>query len=144
MALAERPRWEDIRIAGAIINYFSALAPAVIPDHVVPWPTPVDWSFIRRDTQSIERLRRAKSEFEVLAMHTDKAEERQLFTVWCLACLANDPDRQTEAQEFCRQLLEEDPTNHRAVAWAVARNYDVNLLASERALEEAIKDNDDE
>ena len=144
LALDDRPLWEDIRIAGAIINYFSALAPTVIPNHFVPWPTPVDWSFVRRDNQSLERLRKAKSEFDALAKHADDVEERKLFEVWCLACLANDPDRQTEAQEFCRHLLEQDPINHRVVVWAVARNYAVDLQMSEQALEEAVGDNKDE
>jgi tetratricopeptide (TPR) repeat protein len=143
LALDERPKWEDIRIAGAIINYFSALAPTVIPNHIVPWPPPVDWSFVRRDNQSLERLRQAKSEFETLTIHTNNDEDRKLFEVWCLACLANDPDRQTEAQEFCRHLLEQVPINHRVVVWAVARNYAVDLQVSEKALEEMLGDNED-
>ena len=144
LALDDHPRWEDVRIAGAIINYFSALAPTVIPNHIVPWPTPVDWSFVRRDNQSLERLRKAKSEFEALAVHTDNEEDRKLFEVWCLACLANDPDRQTEAQEFCCHLLEQDPINHRVVLWVLARNYAVDLQVSEQALEEMIRDNENE
>ncbi len=144
LALDECPRWEDIRIAAAIINYFSALAPTVIPNHIVPWPTPVDWAFVRRDNQSLERLHKAKSEFEVLTMHTDNEEHRKLFEVWCLACLANDPDQQTEAQAFCRHLVEQDPINHRVVVWALARNYAVDLQVSEQALEAVVGDNDHE
>ena len=144
LALDDCPRWEDVRIAGAIINYFSALAPTVIPNHIVPWPTPVDWSFVKRDNQSLERLRKAKSEFEALTTHTDDEEDRKLFEVWCLACLANDPDQQTEAQEFCRYLLEKDPINHRVVAWALTRNYAVDLQVSEQALEAVVGDNDHE
>jgi hypothetical protein len=77
-------------------------------------------------------------------MHTDDEEDRKLFEVWCLACLANDPDRQMEAQDCCRRLLEQDPINHRVVVWAVARNYAVDLQVSEQALEEAVGDNEDE
>jgi hypothetical protein len=144
LALDECPNWEDVRIASAIINYFSALAPTVIPNHIVPWPTPVDWSFVRRDNQSLERLRKAKAEFDALAKHADDVEGRKLFEVWCLACLANDPDQQMEAQEFCRYLLEQDPINHRVLVWAVARNYAVDLQASEQALEEVVGDNEDD
>lgn len=144
LALNERPKWEDVRIAGAMINYFSALAPTVLPPHIVPWPTPVDWPFIRRDTQSLERLRQAKEEFEALATLTDDHETRGLFEIWCLSCLANDPDRQAEAQAFCCHLLENDPTNHRAVVWALARDYAVDLHASERALKDMIEDHNDE
>jgi tetratricopeptide (TPR) repeat protein len=144
LALEECPKWVEVRIASAIVNYFSVLSPTVIPNYIVPWPYPVDWPFVRRDNQSLERLRRAKSEFEALTMYTDNGEDRKLFEVWCLACLANDPDRQTEAQEFCRCLLAQDPGNHRVVVWAVARNYDVDLRESEQALEEIVGDNEDE
>jgi hypothetical protein len=106
---------------------------------MIPWPEPVDWAFIKRDNQSLERLRKAKPAFEALALHSDREDEsRQLFEVWCLACLANDPDQQVEAQEFCRSLLGRDPTNSRALAWALARDYEVDLLAIERAMESFI------
>jgi hypothetical protein len=49
--------------------------------------------------------------------------------------LANDPDQQVEAQEFCRSLLGKDPTNSRALAWALARDYEVDLPSIERAME---------
>ena len=77
-------------------------------------------------------------------MHTHDEKDRKLFEMWCLACLANDPDQQTEAQEFCRCLLEQDPINHRVVIWALARNYAVDLRESEQALEEIVGDNEDE
>jgi hypothetical protein len=138
-ALNERGKWESVRTASAIINYFSALSPVALPNRMVPWPEPVDWAFIKRDDQSLERLRKAKAEFEGLALHPDREDEsRQLFEVWCLACLANDPDQQVEAQEFCRSLLGKDPTNSRALAWALARDYEVDLLAIEKAMEEFI------
>lgn len=138
-ALNEREKWESVRIASAIIHYFSALPPVAFPNRMVPWPEPVDWAFIRRDDQSLDHLRKAKAEFETLALQPDRDDEtRQLFEVWWLACLANDPDRQVEAQEFCRSLLGRDPTNSRALAWALARDYEVDLPAIERAMEKFI------
>ena len=135
-ALNERGKWESVRTASAIINYFSALSPVALPNRMVPWPEPIDWAFIKRDNQSLERLRKAKAEFEGLALQPDREDEsRQLFEVWCLACLANDPDQQVEAQEFCRSLLGKDPTNSRALAWALARDYEVDLPSIERAME---------
>lgn len=135
-ALNERGKWESVRTASAIINYFSALSPVALPNRMVPWPEPVDWAFIKRDNQSLERLRNAKAEFERLALHPDREDEsRQLFEVWYLACMANDPDRQIEAQEFCRSILGKDPTNSRALAWALVRDYEVDLSAIEKAME---------
>jgi len=144
-ALNERGKWESVRTASAIINYFSALSPVALPNRMVPWPEPVDWAFLRRDEQSLDRLRKAKIEFETLALQPDQDDETcQLFEVWCLACLANDPDRQVEAQEFCGSLLGKDPTNSRALAWALARDYEVDLPAIEKAMEEFIGVNENE
>jgi hypothetical protein len=135
-ALNERGKWESVRTASAIINYFSALSPVALPNRMVPWPEPIDWAFIKRDNQSLERLRKAKAEFEGLALQPYRDDEsRQLFEVWCLACLANDPDQQVEAQEFCRSILGKDPTNSRALAWALARDYEIDLSSIERAME---------
>ena len=144
-ALNEGEKWESVRIASAIIHYFSALSPVAFPKRMVPWPEPVDWAFIRRDDQSLDRLRKAKAKFETLALQPDRDDEsRQLFEVWCLACLANDPDQQVEAQEFCRSLLGKDPTNSKALAWRLARDYDIDLLAIEKAMEESIEVDEDE
>jgi hypothetical protein len=136
-ALNERGKWESVRTASAIINYFSALSPVALPNTMVPWPEPIDWAFIKRDNQSLERLRKAKAEFEGLALQPDREDEsRHLLEVWCLASLANDPDQQVEAQEFCRSILGKDPTNSRALTWALARDYEVDLSSIERAMEE--------
>src|SRR3989442_10020326 len=123
---AERPKWEAIRITHAIVNYFSALSQAVVPHRMVSWPQPIDWAFVRRDDQSLQRLRKAEADFAELASELTRDDDSyQWLGVWRLACLANDPDRQAEAEHFCQSLLMEDPTNHRTLAWALARNYAV-------------------
>jgi hypothetical protein len=139
ISLNEQGKWESVRVASAIINYFSALSPVALPNRMIPWPEPVEWAFVKRDDQSLDCLRKAKAEFEVLALEPDQEDEsRQLFEIWCLACLANGPDQQVEAQQFCRRLLGKDPTNSRALAWALARDYEVDLPAIERAMEKFI------
>lgn len=141
--LAERPKWEAIQVTHAIVNYFSALSQAVVPPRVVAWPQPVDWAFVRRDDQSLQCLRRAEAEFaELSSDHARDDDSRRWLEVWRLACLSNDPDRQTEAESFCLSLLERDPTNHRALVWAMARNYNVDLAASEKALEACIEEDE--
>lgn len=141
---AEQPEWEAIRITSAIIDYASALSPAVIPHHTMTWPQPIDWAFVRRDNESLQHLRRAESDFATLSSDSARDDDlRRWLEVWRLACLANDPDRQAEAERFCLDLLQQNSMNHRALAWALARSYVVDLDTSERALEEALKEDID-
>ncbi len=140
-AFTERPQWEAIRFTRALVDYYSALSQAVTPHHLIAWPQPVEWAFVQRDDQSVQRLRRCAAEFADLALSCDSdSEARAVYEVWRLTCLANDPDRQTEAEGFCQSLLAKDPTNHRVLAWALARNYAVDLSMSEEALEASLKE----
>lgn len=139
-ALELTPRWESVRYTAAMVSYFSALSSAALPDVVVPWPEPVEWALVKRDDQSLQRLRGAAETFWDLASRTDKAkEERHRFLAWYLACLVNDPERQEEAIKQCKSILESDPADYRAIAWGIARNFDIDLDASKVALERLVE-----
>jgi hypothetical protein len=134
-ALELEPRWESLRLAAAMIDYFGILAAPALPTRVVSWPEPVDWSLVKRDEESIGRLRQAANAFQELGENSDKSiADRRILRIWRLATLLNDPDRQEQAAEECRNILREDPANYGAIAWALARNLDVDLTPSEKAL----------
>ncbi len=136
----EKPDWEKIRASEATINYFSVLSPA-IPKQLIDFVQPVDWSLIKRDDESLQRLRRAAEEFKQLASQTERGEkQREYWQIWYLACLANDPDRQSEAQELCSALLADDPTNPQAIIWRTVRNYQIDLSKSQQALEALVQE----
>jgi nucleoside phosphorylase len=145
--LAERPQWESARALAAVVKYFSCLSPSVAPRGFVPWPQPVDLSFVKVDTESQQLLRSLEDQFARLAAETQRGEaERRVNEIWRLACIANAPERQDEAAEFCRELLHADPANHRALLWAVVRDYEFDLGAGEKALGELLEkeEGDDE
>lgn len=140
-ALELAPSWENVRITAATIDYYSALASAVLPERLVPWPHPVDWAFVKRDNESIFRLREAEKVFQGLAIASSKTkEERQILETWRLACLLNDPERQQEATTYCDQLVKANPTHYQAIIWSIARNLDVDLKPSEVALKKIISE----
>lgn len=135
------PRWRSVRFAAAVINYYSSLSPLALPDRLVPWPEPVDWILVKRNDQSLSRLRESAEIFQELAQTTQIArEEKHRFEVWRLACLATVPDRYEEANEYAQVLLQDAPTNFRVIAWIVARNFQVNLEPSRLALEQLVTD----
>jgi hypothetical protein len=132
-------RWESVRLAAAMIDYLSSLSPAALPDSgAVAWPEPVDWHLVRRDDDSLTRLRGAARVFEELTASAEDPEEKRMLQAWRLACLANDPERQVEVRDYCRTILEADPTHYRAVMWAVARGIDVDLGPTEAALRDLV------
>jgi nucleoside phosphorylase len=138
--LIERPGWQTVRALAAVIDYFSCLSPAAVPKGFVPWPQPIDLSLVKVDAESQSQLKKAEEEFAQLAANTQLGEEaRKIHEAWRLACIANSPQRQQEALEYCRALLSEDPANHRASLWAVVRDFDVDFVSSEKALAELLE-----
>ncbi|MCB0252761.1 MAG: hypothetical protein KDI55_03460 [Anaerolineae bacterium] len=136
-----QPTWVAIQYAAAVIDYYSALSPVALPGQLVPWPNPTEWMLVKRDNESLERLSRADSVFTVLSdMPDENARERERLRIWQLASLANLPDRQGAAIQLCTRILATNPASYPAIAWAVARNWDIDLLASQQALEKTVRE----
>ena len=135
----QEPEWVSIKHAGAVIDYLAALSPAALPDWIISWPPPVPWSLLKGEDEAIDRLRSAAENFKEIAAGAED-EERLEAEAWLLACLGNDPDRQGDAADYCKELLATDPTHYPAIAWALARKYPVDLEASLNALEESVEE----
>ncbi|MDQ3917534.1 MAG: hypothetical protein M3348_03580, partial [Acidobacteriota bacterium] len=140
-----KPKWELVRTVEAIINYFETISPAAHPAHYLVWPEAVGWSYLKRDDESLALLTDAGEYFLSLAEkpsqrveETQAVEEKRHIEIWHLACLANHPEHQPRAAEYCQKLLAEYPANHRALAWAANRNYAVDFAVGESALEREV------
>ncbi len=135
-ALGMNPTWRKLQEAAAVIDYYSALSPAVDPWLNFEWPTPPEWQFIRRDDESIAALRRAAECFEALAAAPEITEtERKGLQVWHLAALANDAARETESRGLAKVLLDCDPSHIRVAIWASHRGYEFDRGSVRAALE---------
>ena len=142
-ALEIEPLCVSTQYSYAVIKYFSAISDFAIPERLAGWPEPLDWSKIKSDDESLTKLREAEKIFKRLAeLENDKNdEEKQHIKTWRLACLLNDPDKQDEALNYCKEIIEETPTHLGAISWSVTRNLDIDLLQSVSALNELIKEN---
>ena len=120
-AVAREPDGWATRIALGVVLYTASLAPAAVRGRIAGWPEPCDWNVVRRDDASVARLREAADIFG--SLHEDKQEriDRENLQAFRLACLANDAERQAEAESYCRDILRENGTNAAALAWALAR-----------------------
>lgn len=136
-AVEEQPEWEGINTVKSMVDYYASLSPAALPKHSLSWAEPVAWQFIKRDSESVARLRAAEKHFRALASSGEKSgDQKLLFETWRLACLANDSQRQEEAVNYCKELLDKNPSHPYALAWAITRNFDVDFAPSRVALEQ--------
>ncbi len=134
-AMNEQPHWHNIRVMSAIVDYYSALSSSAIPKQPLSLPDPAEWAFVKRDHESQARLRRAQESFAELSSNSEK-KQRSIMKFWHFASLANDIEKQMEAETLCQTILLDDPSNRFTIMWAIARRYRVDLAASRRVLEE--------
>ena len=122
-ALEVSPGWVSLQYTAAVIDYFSALASAVVPPFVPPWPEPVPSIYALQDDEARGRLRRAAQSFQRIAAAAEFSEgQRCCLETWRIACLAIDLDQQDSFEEEVARILRSNPTHHRVLAWAtVAR-----------------------
>ena len=139
-ALEIEPRWKSIRIAAGMIAYLSTLSPVALPNSIVLWPEPVDWSCVKRDNESLSRLRESAELFRQLAKEAEGYKERQHFEAWRLASLANDPDHQDDAGKYCREIIARDRIHCPAILWALARKFDIKVARSEKKIMRLIEE----
>jgi tetratricopeptide (TPR) repeat protein len=137
-AQALGPKHHSIRLAAAIIDYRSCLAPSADAGPNLTWPTPVRWAFVRRDPPSLDRLRRATAEFAALRASA-VTREAGLLEVWELGCLACDPTRAAEAEAYAQGRLKAAPEDFRVAAWAVERDYQFDRAVVAAAIATAIE-----
>jgi tetratricopeptide (TPR) repeat protein len=141
-ALAREPESWATRVAIGIVLYTGALSPLASHGRIAGWPEPCDWNLVRRDDASVARLREAAEIFGSLCTDRQERIDRETLQAWRLACLANDAERQSDAETYCRDVLKESPTNAAAIAWALARAFPtegtrrvIDPLVASRALE---------
>lgn len=142
-AQAEKPNWQYVRFTAAIIDYYSAVSPTVLPPHLVSYPRPFPFAWTKIDDESQQKLSDAAEEFFRLAKQfkADSQEERECNT-WHFACVANLLGRQKEAIEIGKNLLEKNPADLQILSWFLFRGYEFDYEISLKALEEKEADDD--
>lgn len=139
-ASQEQPEWEGVRLAKAIILYYSSQAAQVLLENPLAFPQPRPWHLIKTDGESRQKRREAGEIFkQILSSERKDEEEIRLFESWYLACLADDAERRIEAVSYAQATLETYPTHVYILIWALGRNIPVDFSHSKLALEEKFK-----
>lgn len=140
--LAQHSQWEMVQHTAAMIEYWSSISPSVRLPRLAGAPAPLGLLGVKSDPDSLSLLKQAEARFALLARETQRGDEqRRMFEAWRLACLANDRAQLHEAQDYCRQLLTDDPAHHRVLLWAVMRDFEVDYQRSAAALEALFEQN---
>ncbi len=140
-AIEIEPKWESVKITEAIIEYYLALSPAVLPNTLLEWPEPISLSIVKNDDESIQHLTNAATIFKnILKNPARKINEKKIFQTWYLASIANNPYKQDEAINYCKSIIKNDPTNYRFIAWTVDRNYKIDIKPCEISLLKLVND----
>lgn len=135
-AQADKPNWQYVRFTAAIIDYYSAASPAVLPPHLVSYPRPFPFAWTKIDDQSQRKLSDAAAEFSRLAgQFKEGSRERRECNTWHFACVANLLGRQKEAIELGKNLLEKDPADLQILSWFLFRGYEFDDEKSLEVLE---------
>lgn len=130
---AEKSHWEGVKIIRAIIYYLSGLVlpPGAVGKNPLAFPLPQPWHLIKTDDDSQRKRRAAAEAFqELLEIKDRNSEQRRILETWLLAALADDQTRQSDALDYCRQLLADDPAHSYALIWAINRNFQIDFARS--------------
>jgi tetratricopeptide (TPR) repeat protein len=125
-AEAKAPAWLSVIYAGSVVRYATTLSP-VTDFAMVVYPNPVARYLVKTDDVSTSMLETALAGLEKLLA---KPFADDIVQIWKLACLANLPGREAEAQHYCRELLDACPVRVAAIAWALERGYAFDRSAS--------------
>ena len=91
---------------------------------------------LKRDDESRTRLQYAEQSFrKLLDTHIQDDEHYRHLESWLLACFACDLENQYRAQQYCIDLLENDPPLAQAIIWAQAREWAIDLTQYEAKLQ---------
>lgn len=140
VSLSQTPNRQNVRLAAAVIEYYSSLSPLALQPDAMAYPHPLNPAMVKRDDESQTRLKNAARVFaEVSAQLEPGSSSQKEIETWQIACLANLSDSVNEVVELCRSALFVDPSNFRVLAWVLYRGYEIDLLPSENALKKLLE-----
>jgi len=118
----------NAKLTAIRILHFSSFTSAALSAANKSWPSPVDLSLVKRDQVSLERLRQAVNIADgLLTSGFLRADLKNVVEGWKLACLANDAQKQPDAEGYCFELLQADPIHSLALRWAASRDWKLDL-----------------
>lgn len=139
-AMSLAPKWENVAYSSAVIDFFSAVSPAGLPDQFLPWPEPIEPELFLSDEESIERLEQAENIFKAFSESNEKRpEEITTYKIWLAATLFGHPEKREEGIALFKEIVTADLTECRAIAWLASFGIEFDYRKVRNALQRYIK-----
>ena len=128
------PRWYVVRLNRAMIDFFSAVSDAILPNRPILWPEPITPDMVKHDIESISYLQNADKLFDELSKYENPGVDSEIIRNWQLACHLVNLAKQDDIAELIHAKLKSNPIDYYLVIWALELNYDFDFATSESAL----------
>lgn len=130
------PNWYVIKFNRAMIDFYSVIANALLPNRPILWPEPFTPDVVKRDKESIAHLQNATRLFEELAKYENSGIDSEILRNWKLACRLVNSAKQDGISELIRDNLKSNPVDYYLIIWALELNYEFDFEAAENAIRE--------
>lgn len=128
------PAWYIVRLNRGMIDFFSAVSNAVLPDRPILWPEPISPDMVKHDKESIAHLQNATRIFEELAKYENPGIDAEIVSNWKIACQLINFAKQDETNGLIQAHLKSKPSDYYLIVCALALNYEFDMATSETAI----------
>ena len=128
------PKWYLVQFTRIMIDYFSAVSPAALPDGPILWPDPITPDMIRRDAESGLYLENALILLGNLSQNENVTIDLEVIQNWYLAVKLVHSERQDNCKELIDTGLQTNPGNYYLISWALELNYEFDWAVSKKAI----------
>jgi hypothetical protein len=132
------PKWYVVKLNRAMIDFYSAISNALLPDRPILWPEPVTPDMVKNDKDSIAYLQNATNLFEELAKYEYPGVDSEIIRNWRLACQLVSFTRLDNIIDLVDNNLKANPADYYAIIWALELNYEFDYSLSERAIQDLL------
>ena len=139
-ALVNHSRSLQLRMGISIVRYASGISRAFAAWGHLTWPVPPPWHLVKRDDLSKTHRAQAAAEFNLL-LTLVTGDLRREIAIWRLACLANEPQMQSEASAICIEILTLLPSCVPALVWARERDIEFDKAVAIASLWKKVASN---
>lgn len=132
------PKWFIVKLNRAMIDFFSGISNALLPNRPVLWPEPVTPDMVKQDRESVAYLQNATNLFDELSKYENPGVDNEIIRNWQWACRLVNSVRHEDMSGLVYSNVKSNPTDYYLIIWALELNYKFDFTSSEKALLELL------
>ena len=132
------PKWYIVKLNRAMIDFFSGISNALLPNRPILWPEPITPDMVKQDRESVAYLQNATNLLEELSTYENPGVDDEIIRNWRWACKLVNSFRHDDISGLINSNLKLNPTDYYLIIWALELNYKFDFASSEKALLEIL------